>query len=176
MRSRSARFAPALCSLLLGLFLGCLSVGSGEAPPARSFEARLQLPDETRERVYDVPPQSGGPVTRYALQIGELVERYASKTLAGIFPSGPPIDVEVRLEEFRFRGYQALAVLSFRVTREGQLVFERSYQGRGRRRLIQTDSAGSFELEQAVDLSTDEALRQVFGSFAREAREASGSW
>ena len=111
-----------------------------------------------------------------ATLIGELVERYASKTLAGIFPSGPPIDVEVRLEEFRFRGYQALAVLSFRVTREGQLVFERSYQGRGRRRLIQTDSAGSFELEQAVDLSTDEALRQVFGSFAREAREASGSW
>ena len=88
----------------------------------------------------------------------------------------PSIEVQIEIDSFRVRNYQAFLVASFQVTKDEYPVFEKSYTVMGSRRVQQNDSDTAFEGKQAVDLSIDEVMRSLFEKFLKDARSASLTW
>ena len=180
MIPRLTQIATVLPSLLLIVAVGCKNATSGPLTGTVSltmpFEARVTFPPATRDEVYTVPRQGGGPMTAYDLPLGQVLESYASDYLGAAFDGGPPIDIEIEIESFRIRNYQAFLVASFTVKKGDPLIFEKSYAVNGRPRVQQDDWDGAFEGKRAIDLTVDEVMRSLFAKFLRDARSESLTW
>jgi hypothetical protein len=178
--SRDALAVLTLSSLCVLFAMGCKNATTGPLGAVVSltmpFEAQVDFPPETRDRVYSLPRQGGGPMTAYDVPLGSLLQSYAADYLGAAFDGGLPIEVQIEIDSFRVRNYQAFLVASFQVTKDEYPVFEKSYTVMGSRRVQQNDSDTAFEGKQAVDLSIDEVMRSLFAKFLKDARSASLTW
>lgn len=169
-----------LSSVLVAAAAGCSNVtsspSSASAEKIIPYAATVTFPSTTSSYVYDLPRQGGGPVTVYAVPVGDMIQSYANDHIYTAFTGGPTVSIDISVDEFRVRDYRASMGSAFEVKREGRTVFEKRYTASGGRYLQNEDWMGPLEARNDIDRSIDEAMRSIFEQFLSDARAQYESW
>ena len=177
--SKQLGYLAVACALSLTA-ASCKNVSStalrGAVETTIPYEASLRFPADTGSLVYDLPNQSSGPTTVYVIPVGELIQNYAHDYIGTAFAGAQPVEVDIRIDEFRVRNYRAFVAASFEVKRQDRVVFGESYSAAGRPQQPPEDWESGMEVRQRVDLTTDQAMRSIFSQFLRDARKKQATW
>jgi hypothetical protein len=155
--------------VLLGLSMGCYTVQLQPISeiPGQSFgeTATIDVLEPSANYVYEVRSFAAGFGNRWRIDVGDGLVQYAEAYLRPVFPEGDDLRVQITIEGFDVRDFEAHVDARFAISRESEIVFNRKYHAQGVGHFAQTAWGGAFAMKSSMRKTTDEALRSLFEQF-----------
>lgn len=168
-----------LASITL-LASGCYTVSFHDVAPVTGdtvpVSAQIEIPDETRKMTYDVRSAAAGAANRFRIPVGKTLVQYADAYLPSAFQTGEDINIQITVEDFQVKNFEAHIDARFLVTRDSASVFDKSYHASGIGYFSQTAWGGAFAMKSSMRKTTDEAMRSLFEQFLADAKREYGGW
>lgn len=152
--------------MLLALSMGCYTVQMQPIPevPGQPFgeTATIDVPEQSANYVYDVRSIAAGFGNRWRIAVGDALVQYAEAYLRPVFPAGDDLRIQITIESFEVRDFEAHIDGRFAISRGREIVFNRKYHAQGVGHFAQTAWGGAFAMKSSMRKTTDEALRSLF--------------
>jgi hypothetical protein len=118
---------------------------------------------------------------QYNFTVGKALKQYSEAYIAAAFPAGKDIAVQVDIVNYQLDTFfwhtNAVATcdIRFAVSRNGKILFDKTYHGQGNPR-PDSDTGTVFTMGPIFRHTTDEALRNVFNQFLTDAQAQCVNW
>jgi len=171
---------PALLVSILLLSSGCYTVSFHDVDPVTGndipISAQIEIPDKTRKMTYDVRSAAAGGANRFRIPVGQTLAQYADAYLKPAFQAGDDVNIQINVESFHVKDFEAHIDAQFLVTRGSASVFDKRYHANGTGHFAQTAFGGAFAMKSSMRKTTDEAMRSLFEQFLADAKREYSGW
>jgi hypothetical protein len=164
--------------VVVALSMGCYTVQLPAIPEvagrATTRTATTDIPIGSATYVYDVRSFVSGIGNRWRIEVGDALVKYANAYLRPIFPEGDDLRIQITVEGFDVRHFQAHIDSRFTVFRGTDVVFNKKYHAQGIGYYARTFWGGAFAMKSSMRKTTDEALRSLFEQFLADIQQDGG--
>jgi len=139
--------------------------------------ARVEIPAESANRVHKVRRSfAAGLASRWTIEVGDALVRYAQAYLTPVFPAGDDVVIEISIDRFGIAIFRAVLDARISVTRDGRAVFDKQLRIASKRDRYVAQMGRAQSMDSTLRDTTDEALRSLFEQFLEDARRSYPSW